>query len=256
MKKEEIQQRVLQNGKPLDLDKFNWCELTRTFTSLEDDLVLDFASVVNCNIITGGCCTVKTGGCCTVTTGGCCTVTTRYGCTVTTGYGSTVTTGYGCTVTTGDYSTVTTGNRCTVTTGNRCTVTTEGGCTVTTGDYCTVTTGYDCTVTTEGGCTVTTGERCVIVRRDFFKIIQPKSGKKYQIAPLGVKGYLEDGIYSETGKRSMIIDGILSEVISEERNVYTVKNHGEDDISYIVKNGDIYSHGKTIKEASAKAFPK
>ena len=28
-----------------------------------------------------------------------------------------------------------------------------------------------------------------------------------------------------------------------------VKNHGEDKISYIVKDGDVYSHGATLEEA-------
>ena len=34
MNKKEVQQRVLQNGKPLDLDKFEWDEKTNTFSSI------------------------------------------------------------------------------------------------------------------------------------------------------------------------------------------------------------------------------
>ena len=52
MDKLEVQQRVLQNGKPLDLDKFSWDENTNTFSSNEGYLVLDFKDVI---IITTQC---------------------------------------------------------------------------------------------------------------------------------------------------------------------------------------------------------
>jgi len=58
MKKEEIQQRVLQNGKPLDLNKFEWDEKTNTFSSSEDDLVLDFKEINFCTFNTGYSCTL------------------------------------------------------------------------------------------------------------------------------------------------------------------------------------------------------
>ena len=45
------------------------------------------------------------------------------------------------------------------------------------------------------------------------------------------------------------IDGIISIVIKKYKNVYKVQNLGSDRESYIVKDGDIYSHGDTIKEA-------
>lgn len=40
--KKEIQQRVLQNGEPLEIDKFTWCETTGIFSTIEDGLVLNF----------------------------------------------------------------------------------------------------------------------------------------------------------------------------------------------------------------------
>ena len=45
MYKKEVQQRVLQNGKPLDLNKFEWDEKTNTFSSEESGLVLDFRGI-------------------------------------------------------------------------------------------------------------------------------------------------------------------------------------------------------------------
>ena len=45
------------------------------------------------------------------------------------------------------------------------------------------------------------------------------------------------------------IDGIISIVINKHKNVYKVQNLGSNRESYIVQDGDIYSHGDTIKEA-------
>ena len=50
-------------------------------------------------------------------------------------------------------------------------------------------------------------------------------------------------------KECVYIDGIISIVIQKRKNVFKVKNLGEENISYIVKDGDLYSHGSTIKEA-------
>ena len=44
-----------------------------------------------------------------------------------------------------------------------------------------------------------------------------------------------------------IFDGIFCEVLEHKRNVYKVKIRGE--ISYVVSNGEFYSHGETIKKA-------
>ena len=45
------------------------------------------------------------------------------------------------------------------------------------------------------------------------------------------------------------IDGIISIVINKHKNVYKVRNLGETKESYIVQDGDVYSHGSTIQEA-------
>ena len=45
------------------------------------------------------------------------------------------------------------------------------------------------------------------------------------------------------------IDGIMSIVLKKHKNVYLVQNLGSTKKSYIVKDGDIYSHGDTVKEA-------
>ena len=80
MKKIEVQQRVLQNGRPLDLDKFNWCETTKTFSTTQSDLVLDFTGINFYTFITGGGCTFNTGGGCNFITGGGCNFITGIYC--------------------------------------------------------------------------------------------------------------------------------------------------------------------------------
>ena len=65
MNKKEVQKRVLQNGKPLALKKFSWCEKTKTFSVKEDYLIIDFAGIGGCTFTTGWDCTFKTGWDCT-----------------------------------------------------------------------------------------------------------------------------------------------------------------------------------------------
>lgn len=74
MTKKEVQQRVLQNGKPLSLDKFEWDENTKTFSSNEDGLVLDFKGVDNL--------TINCRNYCAINCGYSCTINCRYYCTI------------------------------------------------------------------------------------------------------------------------------------------------------------------------------
>ena len=87
----------------------------------------------------------------------------------------------------------------------------------------------------------------MIVRRDIFEAIQPKEHEIIQLCPHGIKGYLSNGLYNR--EPHIIADSILSKIISQKGNVYKVINHGETKQSYLIKNGEIYSHGATIKEA-------
>ena len=97
MEKIDVQKRVLQNGKPLDLNKFNWCSETRVFSSKENLLVIDFFDQSDCTFKTGWGCTFKTGSDCTFKTGSGCTFDTGSDCTFDTSWGCTLKTGSGCT---------------------------------------------------------------------------------------------------------------------------------------------------------------
>lgn len=85
MNKKQVQQRVLQDGNPLPLDKFEWDEKTNTFSSNEDNLVLDFKEIDNCTFKTWSDCTFDTGFNCTFDTGSDCTFDTGCDCTFDTG---------------------------------------------------------------------------------------------------------------------------------------------------------------------------
>jgi len=233
MNKQEVQQRVLKNGKPLSLDQFTWDEKTFTFSSNIHGLVLDFTNLSGGTFKTGSGCTFKTDSDCTFKTGSDCTFTT----------------GWRCTFTTYSYCTFTTGSDCTFKTGSDCTFKTGWDCTFKTGPYCTFKTDSDCTFTTYSDCTFTTGKDSVIVRRYLFEIIQPEPDIALQLAPQDIPGYVSNGIYSVTGKPSIMVDGVLSEVVKKKGNVYHVINYGESEVSYLVTDGTNWSHGKTLKEA-------
>jgi len=244
MDKKQVQQRVLQNGKPLALSKFTWDKKTRTFASLEDNLVVDFAGIDDCTFTTGYDCTFDTGGGCTFTTGGDCTFTTGYDCTFKTGWRCTFDTGWRCTFKTGC--------DCTFKTGWRCTFKTGSGCTFKTGSGCTFDTWNNCTFDTGSGCTFKTGVQCVIARRDVFEVIQPQDGETIKLCPYGVSGYLTmkgDDWYNADGEECVIADGILSKVVSKKNGVYRVINHGQDKQSYLIERDGCYAHGDTLKEA-------
>ena len=114
MTKKEVQQRVLQNGKPLKLDKFSWDEKTNTFSSDEDDLVIDFNDIDYCTFKTGSYCIFDTGSDCTFKTGSYCTFDTGSYCTFDTGSDCTFKTGSNCTFDTGSNCIFDTGSDCVV----------------------------------------------------------------------------------------------------------------------------------------------
>lgn len=270
--KEQVQKRVLKNGEPLSLDLFSWDEKTRTFSSYENGLVLDFKGLNNINFITGSNCTFNTGNSCTFDTGACCTFTsgsncgfnTGSDCVFKTGNSCTFDTGYACTFNTGslcDFKTSSvcnfkTGSICNFNTGFKCTFTTGSDCVFKTGYNCNFNTGYNCNFNTGSDCTFNTGSKCVIIRRDKFEIIEPKENETIKLCPYNIPGYLKQKgdkwVYSEDENEEneyIIIDNILSRVLLKRKGIYKVINYGEEKQTYIVKDGDIYSHGESISEA-------
>jgi len=106
MDKKQIQQRVLQGGKPLKLTKFSWREKTKTFSSNEDGLVIDFSNIDNSTIKAGWKSTITAGPYSTITAGWYSTIKAGSYSTITAGSYSTITAGWNSTITAGEYSVI------------------------------------------------------------------------------------------------------------------------------------------------------
>ncbi len=96
---------ITKNGEPLDESLYSIDLDNKTFSSKEDDLVLDFTGLAGWTFHTGWNCTFITGSNCTVKAGNCCTFNT----------------GDDCKFKTGSFCTFHTSDRCTFDTGNYCT---------------------------------------------------------------------------------------------------------------------------------------
>jgi len=166
---------ITQNGTPLDKKLYTLDEDTKTFSSSEDNLVLDFKGESGCTFKTGSRCTFDTGSRCIFNTG------------------------FGCIFNTGSRCTFKTGSRCTFDTASGCTFDTDSDCTFDTGSDCTFDTGYDCTFKTAfgctfdtgSGCTFDTGSDCVVIRRDVYEVIELKENVKIKLNEHSIKGYTE-----------------------------------------------------------------
>jgi hypothetical protein len=150
---------ITQYGKELDKSKYSWNEKTKTLSTTEIYLVLDFSNYDNV--------TFNTGNYCIFTTGHHCTFTTGHYCTFTTGSSCAFHTSYSCTFKTGDYCTFKTGSFCTFKTGKNCIFHT----------------GYDCTFKTD--------ENCVAIRYDVKGIIEIPKDITIKFNDYGISGYTE-----------------------------------------------------------------
>ena len=211
MNKQEISQRVLQGGKPLHESKFMWDESTKTFSSNEDNLVIDFNGI----------------------------------------HYATIKCGYSATIDCGDYATIDCGESATIDCGDSATINCGRSATIKCGHYATIDCGSYATINCGSYATINCGEESVIIRRDVFEVItNPTTPIKicpYGIA--GHLTQDESGKWMKDGEEHIIADGILSKVISHRGNLYEVINHGQSEESYLVTDGTNYAHGTTLKEA-------
>ena len=88
--------KITQLGKALDKKKYIIDKKSKSFSTTEDNLVLDFSDEYGWVFKTGSDCTFKTGSYCTFDTGSDCTFDTGSDCTFDTGYGCTFNTGSNC----------------------------------------------------------------------------------------------------------------------------------------------------------------
>jgi hypothetical protein len=142
---------ITKNGKRLNKSRYTWDEDTKTLSTDENGLVLDFSGWNGVSFKTGFGCTFKTG--------------------------------YECTFKTG--------SECTFKTGSECTFKTGSYCTFQTGDECTFKTGYGCTFQTSSDCTFTVGKNCFGVRYDVAGVNEFPEGVTVKYGEYGVPGIVE-----------------------------------------------------------------
>lgn len=94
---------VTQFGKSLSKGKYTWDTKTKTFSTEENNLVLDFTGISGITFKTGHNCTFKTGNCCIFNTGSGCIFNTCDDCIFNTGSNCTFDTGHSCTFNTDVY---------------------------------------------------------------------------------------------------------------------------------------------------------
>ena len=88
--------KITQLGKELDREKYIIDTKAKSFSTTEDNLVLDFSGEYGWAFKTGFRCTFKTGSYCTFDTGSNCTFDTGSNCTFDTGSDCTFKTSFGC----------------------------------------------------------------------------------------------------------------------------------------------------------------
>jgi hypothetical protein len=148
---------VTKNGRPLSKKLYTWDENTKTFSTKEEGLFLDFTGVNKVTFNTGHSCTFKTGSYCTFDTG--------------------------------SYCTFNTGSCCTFHAYSDCTFNTGYDCTFKTNYDCTFKTGFSCTFKTGFNCTFEVGENCSLIRYDVKGVTEIPTGKKIQLNDYGISGY-------------------------------------------------------------------
>jgi len=89
---------VTKKGKPLDPSLYSWDKKTKTFSTTESELVLDFNNMDNITFKTSSNCTFDTGSDCTFNTGSDCTFKTGSDCTFDTCSSCTFKTGWNCVI--------------------------------------------------------------------------------------------------------------------------------------------------------------
>ena len=120
---------IIQFGKPLATSKYTIDVVNKTFSSKEDNLVLDFSNLNSWLFKTGNSCTFKTGSFCTFKTYGNCMFKTYSNCMFKTYSNCTFNTHGDCTFKTADYCTFHTHGDCTFTIGTKSIISLEDVCT-------------------------------------------------------------------------------------------------------------------------------
>ena len=146
---------ILKNGQIVDSRKYDWNSETKTFSSEENGLVLDFGSLENV--------TIKVRNSCTINSGDSCTINSGFGCTINSGFG------------------------CTIKCGSYCTINSGSSCTINSGSSCTIKCGYSCTIRTYWYTEIVAGKNCILnyIYSEISECYKLEEKMKYKILKSG-----------------------------------------------------------------------
>jgi len=248
MNKKQVQQRILRKGKTISLNDFTWEDETLTLSSYLNNLVIDFTGINDATIKCGNSATIECGHDATIKCfnysnikcGDDATINCRHDATIKCGDDANIKCGIGATIKCRTGATIKCGYSSTINCGDDATIKCGNSATIECEDSATIKCGHDATINCQG-------HECVIINRYRHEVIQPKKNDIIETCPVRIEGHLINGI--KDGKPHIIADGILSEIINQKGSIYKVINRGETKQSYLIKNGDKYSHGETLKEA-------
>ena len=198
MNKEEIQKRVLHNGEPLAPQKFNFCEKTNTFSSDADDLVIDFEEIDYMNVkVAGRDSIIKAGFRANIKAWNNANIEAGDDATIKVGWDATIKAGWGANIDALNNATIKVGDNANIKAGFNATIKAGGSANIEV--------NRDSTIKCDG-------HDIAIINRNVFEAIAANKGDIIQICPCNIPGHLRNGIHSETGKKCIIKNGLLTEV--------------------------------------------
>lgn len=185
---------ITRDGKIIDPSLYTWDKHSRTLTTKEAGLTLDFSGIDNIIFNTGSNCIFLADINCIFNTGNYCMFNTSSYCTFNTGHNCMFRTGSGCIFST----------------GSMCMFDTDSGCIFETNSDCIFRTGSSCTFKTE--------EKCVIIRRDVDEVIEIPENIRIRLNDYKVKEYTIVSIETITDRyKRYYINKIMKESQSINR---------------------------------------
>lgn len=155
--KEEIQKRVLKDGKPLDLDKFKWCEelalwcargymdmYDKTFFTREDELYIDMSNLSDIHILCGCNSIIKDSDNAYIRCGHDNMIECGNNSDINCLHECMIECGNNCTIKCGYNSVIKCGSNCTIKCGNGCIINCENNNYIEHGTNCTINCGENC----------------------------------------------------------------------------------------------------------------
>lgn len=156
---------VMQHGKPLSKELYNWDEKTKTFSTSETNVAIDFSGYDNVTFKTTSLAFIRSGSDCTFDTGSNCHFIAANRCIFKTG------------------------SNCTFDVGNDCHFKTDSHCHFKTGSHCNFETWDDCVFDVDSFCVFDVCFSCVVIERSTFRVTHIPANKTVMLDNETDEGY-------------------------------------------------------------------